>query len=106
MSGRVRLDPRAAVELDQAAEWYERHRVGLGRDLVLEVRAAVRVLARSPRAGSPVEGVDPALDVRRVHVHRFPYHVVYVTLDGDVVVIAVAHDRRQPRYWASRTESM
>jgi plasmid stabilization system protein ParE len=102
VSGRVRLDPRAAAELEQAADWYDGQRTGLGRDLVLEVRAAVRALARRPRAGSPIEGVDPTLDVRRVRVGRFPYQVVYVTLDDDVVVIAIAHDRRQPGYWAAR----
>ena len=79
MSGRVRLDPRAAVEVEEAAEWYEHQRAGLGRDLVL--------------------------DVRRVRVRRFPYQVVYVTLDDDIVVIAVAHDRRRPGYWASRKPS-
>jgi len=97
VSGRVRLDPRAAAELDQAAGWYEQQR----SELVLEVRrAAVRALAQSPRAGSPVEGVDPALEVRRLRVRRFPYQVVYVILDEDVVVLTVAHDRRRPGYWA------
>lgn len=106
MSGGVQLDPSAVVELDQAADWYEHQRSGLGRELVVEVRAAVRAVGESPRAGSPVEGVDPALDVRRVRVGRFPYQVVYVTLGQDVVVIAVAHDRRQPGYWGSRVGSM
>ena len=36
MSGRVRLDPRAAEELDQAADWYEHQRAGLG--VLVEVR--------------------------------------------------------------------
>jgi plasmid stabilization system protein ParE len=67
----VGLDPRASAELDDAAEWYERQRAGLGRELILEVRAAIRSVARSPKAGSPVDGLDPALDVRRVGVRRF-----------------------------------
>lgn len=84
MSGRVRLDPNAADELDRAADWYEHQRAGLGGDFVLEVRAAVQTLARNPRAGSPVEGVDLTLDVRRVAVRPFPYQVVYVTLDEEL----------------------
>jgi plasmid stabilization system protein ParE len=105
VSGRIRLDPRAADELDQAAAWYERQRVGLGRDLVLAVGAAVRALARSPRAGAPVDRVDPTIDVRRVRVRRFPYQVVYVMHAEDIVVIAVAHDRRRQGYWAGRVGS-
>jgi plasmid stabilization system protein ParE len=105
VSARVRVDPRAADELDEAAEWYDRQRAGLGRELVLEVRAAVRSLAQNSTAGSPVEAVDPALGVRRVRVRRFPYQVVYVMQDHDIVVIAVAHHRRRPSYWATRVES-
>jgi plasmid stabilization system protein ParE len=66
VSGRVRVDPRAADELEEAADWYDRQRAGLGRELVIEVRAAVRSFARNPRAGSPVDAVDPTLGLRRV----------------------------------------
>ena len=102
MSTRVRVDPRAADELDEAANWYDAQRAGLGREFVLEVREAVRALAREPQAGSPVDVVDATLGIRRVRVRRFPYQVVYVTLTEHVVVIAVAHDRRRPGYWAQR----
>lgn len=33
---------------------------------------------------------------------KFPYHVVYVVRPELVVVIAVAHDKRQPGYWSRR----
>jgi plasmid stabilization system protein ParE len=99
------LDPRASAELDEAAEWYEQRRAGLGTDLLDEVRAALQVVSRSPRTGSPIDGLDSALDVRRVPVRRFPYQLVYLVGIEGVVVIAVAHDRRLPSYWASRLDS-
>ena len=64
----------------------------------------MQVVSRGPKAGSPIDGLDPALDVRRVPMRRFPYQIVYFTGAEDIVVIAVAHDRRLPAYWASRTE--
>ena len=73
------FDPRASAELADAVEWYERRRAGLGRDLLAEVRAAVQAVSRSPKAGSPIDGLDSALDVRRVPVGRFPYQIVYLT---------------------------
>ncbi len=101
---RVGLEPRASAELDEAAERYERQRAGLGRELVLEVRAALRSLTNSPLGGSPVQDVDPALGVRRVQVRRFPYQVVFVTRGEEIIVIPVAHDRRRPAYRESRTD--
>jgi hypothetical protein len=36
---------------------------------------------------------------------RFPYGVIY-GLEGDtIIVVAVAHLHRQPRYWADRYNS-
>ena len=98
------FDPRASAELDDAVEWYERRRAGLGRELLVEVRAAVEAVSRSPKTGSPIDGLDPVLDVRRVSVRRSPYQIVYLTGADGIVVIAVAHDRRLPAYWASRAE--
>ena len=98
MSGTVRTDPRAALEFEQAALWYDQRQPGLGRDLVAEVRSVIDHLAQFPRAGSPVESADPTLDIRRLPVRRFPYQVVYVTTGNDVVIIAVAHERRRSEY--------
>lgn len=104
MSGTVRSDPRAALELEQAALWYDQRQPGLGRALVAEVRSVIDHLAQFPGAGSPVERADPTLDIRRLPVRRFPYQVVYITTGEDVVVIAVAHERRRSEYWADRLD--
>jgi plasmid stabilization system protein ParE len=41
-------------------------------------------------------------DVRSRVVRRYPYLLVYVVRDAKVVIIAVAHQRREPGYWISR----
>jgi hypothetical protein len=53
--------------------------------------------------GSPVPGVPDALEVRRLPVPRFPYHVVYMLHDDVIRILAVAHDYRRPGYWKHRT---
>ena len=105
MSVEVGFDPRASAEIEEASVWYEGQRAGLGREFVAEVRAAVFALGESSGVGSPLEGADPALEIRRVGVRRFPYQVVYVVHEDAVVVIAVAHDRRRSDYWGQRLES-
>lgn len=104
MIGTVRTDPRASIEFEEAALWYEERRRGLGREFIAEVRSVIDQLAQFPSAGSPVERADSSLDIRRVQVRRFPYQVVYIMAGDDVVVIAVAHERRRSGYWADRAE--
>jgi plasmid stabilization system protein ParE len=37
-------------------------------------------------------------------VRRYPYLIVYVVRDPQVVIIAIAHQRRRPGYWLSRMQ--
>jgi plasmid stabilization system protein ParE len=98
----VRFDVEAQAELDDAIDWLECQRSGLGRRFLVAVEAALGLISKFPLAGFPVPGVDDPPGVRRAPVKRFPYHVIYLLFRGDVWVLAIAHDRRRPGYWAAR----
>ncbi len=34
----------------------------------------------------------------------FPYYLAYTSTDQRVTVLAVAHERRRPRYWSSSAD--
>lgn len=104
MSHQVRFAPEASVELTDAARWYEERRAGLGLAFLAAVDLAVESLLRWPRVGSPVAGLPEDLEVRRVAVSRFPYHVAYLVTDEVIHVLAIAHDRRRPVYWSGRAD--
>jgi hypothetical protein len=76
---RVRFSAEAAEELGAATAWYDTQRRGLGLVFIDAVEAAVDLVAR--------------------------YNLPYLVLDDHVRVLAVAHDRRRPRYWAPRVRS-
>lgn len=97
---RVRIEPDAEEELSAAAEWYEAHRPGLGREFVNAVDEALERIAALPHSGAPVRDVD--VPVRRTLTKRFPYAVVFMLVADEVVVIAVAHMKRRPDYWLGR----
>ena len=41
--------------------------------------------------------------VRRINFRRFPYHMLYQVVDeGDVKVLVVKHDRRNPDFGLDR----
>lgn len=35
-------------------------------------------------------------------LRRYPFSVIYQTLDGEIYVVAVAHSRRAAGYWRGR----
>ena len=96
----VRLHPEAEEELEEASDYYDARRPPLGKELEDEVRDALRRIATLPRAFPP-HGSEGA---RKCLLPRFPYTVYFVELHDETVwVAAVAHQKRQPDYWAGRT---
>ena len=87
----------ANQEFLAAADFYEAQAPGLGEDFILDVEASLKLIADFPNLGSR----GPA-GTRRIHLHRFPYSLVYRS-DGHVLrVIAVEHQRRRPGFWMDR----
>jgi len=85
----------------EASRWYDARQSGLGVDFLRSVGRVIARIEAVPHTGSRVPGVSDA-DVRRVLVRRFPYHVVYIELPDRAQILAVAHQRRRPRYWIGR----
>jgi hypothetical protein len=92
------IDP-AGQELDQAVDWYESQISGLGVEFLDEMDRTIRRIAAWPFS---CEEIAP--DIRRCIVNRFPYGLIYGIDDETIVILAVAHLHREPRYWVNRTD--
>jgi len=94
---KVRFLALAQSELDDAVEWYNEQATGLGLEFLDELDRAIRRSLAYPLSCPEIE---PGL--RRCLLARFPYGMVYGLDDDTVVVVAVAHLHREPRYWSDR----
>ena len=91
-----RFHPAAEAELEEAAEWYDEYREGLGREFIADVRGRLETILEAPERWAPRNGT------RRVLLGRFPYAIVYREVGEDVEIVAVAHFSRRPTYWSKR----
>ena len=99
-----RIHPEAALELLEAAQWYEVARADLGDDFLSEVGSTERHVLDWPEAARVFPGWDELPVVRSAGVRVFPYRVLYYLTDAEVVIVAYAHNRRKPRYWEHRLD--
>ena len=97
MTPRLFLGPDAKADAREAFAWYEERSTGLGFEFLRALRAALSPLSREPQQFPIV--LD---DIRRTRLRRFPYSVFYVAMAEATIVIAVMHDRRDPRRWQVR----
>jgi plasmid stabilization system protein ParE len=97
MSLPVIIRPEAEQDLEEARNWYEGQRTGLGGEFVGAVDDVLGRIGDFPEL-YPAE----YRGVRRAVLSRFPYVVYYRTTDSAVEVLAVLHGSRHPRTWRSR----
>ncbi|HUT09288.1 MAG TPA: type II toxin-antitoxin system RelE/ParE family toxin [Thermoguttaceae bacterium] len=95
----LEIHPEAIEEARAARQWYHEHSPAAADAFVAELDAAIeRILDAPDRFPVYLAGT------RRYLMHRFPYIVVYHQVRSTVQVIAVAHGKRKPGYWKSRSK--
>lgn len=87
----------AQRELDDAVTWYNEQAAGSGQEFLDELDRVVRRAVTFPMSCPEIEP-----GVRRCLLARFPYGLIYGVDRKTIVVVAVAHLHREPRYWVGR----
>ncbi|MHB1421861.1 MAG: type II toxin-antitoxin system RelE/ParE family toxin [Gemmataceae bacterium] len=97
MSLPVVLRAEAQTDFDEAFDWYEAQRPGLGIDFAAEVQKVFDRISANPLLHGMV-----FQDVRKAIVQRFPYSVLYRAESAQVLILAVFHGKRDPSIWQGR----
>jgi plasmid stabilization system protein ParE len=94
----------AELEYREAADWYRARDPRVAERFLTETRRTLALIETFPQIGGRVPGVDEN-EVRRMPIHTFPYHVIFVNLPDRLEVVAFAHNRRRPAYFLDRLPS-
>jgi toxin ParE1/3/4 len=93
----LRFDAAVERELGEAIDFYDLESPGLGGVLLDEVERALARIEAFPEAAEPVrEGI------RKHLLHKFPCALFYSLRPDQIRILAVAHAKRRPFYWADR----
>jgi hypothetical protein len=83
--------------MNQAADEYDEAKPDLGDEFLSDVERSMKLIINGPHRWPPVGPRH-----HRVILHRFPYSIIYRFNETEVIVVAIAHNRRRPGYWAAR----
>jgi plasmid stabilization system protein ParE len=98
----VRYDAEAEEEYLATVRWYRARNRQAAERFMDRVIAAETLIREHPEAWGSPPGVAPEVGARRVIVRGFPFALVYVELEQEIRIIAVAHSKRRPGYWRGR----
>jgi toxin ParE2 len=87
----------AEAELLEAISYYLAIRPELGTKFEQAVAEAIRSAVAHPERGAP-----RAKSTRRWLVKGFPFAIVYRANESGLLIVAVAHQRKRPAFWAGR----
>jgi plasmid stabilization system protein ParE len=95
----LKLIVRKAAEADlkEARDWYDTQQAGPGDAFVTEAgRAFSRMIEGPERFPLQVKSL------RRCQMRRFPYSIYFIERGDKLVVLAVLHQRRDPKVCKGR----
>jgi hypothetical protein len=96
------VHPEAALDIAAAAAWYAAQRPETEERFLAELDRRVVQATAFPASEPPVRGIAPRFDARAFGLRRFPFSLVTAMVNGQRLIIAVAHARRAPGYWRER----
>lgn len=95
---RLEFHPDAVVEAEAQRLWYNERSHAAANGFAAELEAAFEVILELPdRWPLYIEGT------RRYPLRRYPFFIVYRSVGEIVQILAIAHARRKPGYWTTRS---
>ena len=89
MSYRVIIRPAAEADLQQAKQYYDERRPGLGEEFISAMRQAMHSLQENPERRAFYYR-----EFRRLLTRRFPYKVFYLVQGERVIVFRILHAKQ------------
>ena len=93
----IELLPGARLDFDESFDWYAERGKETAIRFAAEIESALVKIVDSPERFYLIDEVH-----RSCLLQRFPYHVVYRIVGGRVLIVAIAHAKREPGYWEHR----
>ena len=87
----------AKQELKEAIRYYNSQSPGLGFEFSYEIQKSLDKIINYPESW-PILSTT----IRKCVCNRFPFNLLYIYNEPEIIIVAVMHQKREPNYWANR----
>lgn len=93
MAYNLHVQAEAIMDMQDAFDWYQAKKDGLGFEFLEEVETGFQNICNNPQYYTAING-----HFRRHKVKRFPYLVIYEIEPDTIIINAVRHSSRKPKF--------
>jgi len=93
----IRFHPAALSEAEKSQSWYSERSLKAANGFVEELSHAVNMVTEAPNRWPKYQS-----ETRRYIFARYPFSLIYRVKNNIIEVLAIAHHRKRPGYWAKR----
>ena len=97
MTYQLYLQTAAINDLQDAVDWYETQKQGLGQEFLSAVGEILGFIEENPLVFTQVYRQK-----RRAALRRFPYNIIYAIEGNTIRVSAIMHGKKDPVGWKKR----
>ncbi len=92
------IRPEAEADIQDAYNWYEDRAEGLGAGFLISIDASFHSMLRNPLKHPVIYNT-----IRRALTRRFPYQILFLVKERQIIILSVFHVRRDPVRWKIRS---
>lgn len=74
---KIKFTPEARKDISENAKYYNKQKIGLGREFRAEVKETAQKIANNPKQ-FPVVGKNEKIEIRRALTNRFPFKLFFL----------------------------
>ena len=93
----IRIHPDAEHEFNRSVDFYSDESVRVAERFIQEVESSLDQVSLAPDRWSEFED-----GTRIKFLKRFPFSIIYRSVEDEVQIIAIMHQSREPNYWKGR----
>ena len=97
---RFRFHPLALEEFNDSINYYEKKSLGLGSEFSDEIYSTINRILIFPKAWPEL-----SQKTRRCITQKFPYGIIYLIQENEIIIVAVMQLNRKSDYWKKRIAS-
>ncbi len=99
MKYKLTLTSDAKNDLKIASNWYNKKRANLGKEFFENVENCLPILQKNP-----YQFANIYKNVRKLKIDKFPYSILYIVKNEQIIIFAIFHTSRNPETWQEKSE--